>query len=203
MMQHRFFNLDGTQLEGFGGQRPLVELVAGLELNLNLNRSEYAVFEYDPALFNIPIGNLLANIDLTDPENPVVSSVFPDALKNEAEQKARLSLYAEEKSLRHGANMIDPNSATFETVADPTSGANEIRQATGIARAKMHNGKARGADGGNASVVGSKARNNAAQAVEESLGVALVDIELGIAIGTITTEAEINNIVSAIDLTYA
>jgi len=113
-----------------------------------------------------------------------------------------LGLYAEEKSLRHGANMIDPNSDTFETVADPTSGDNEIRQATGIARAKMHNGKARGRDGGNASVVGSKARNNAAQAVEESVGVALVDIELGIAIGAITTETEIDNIVSAIDLTY-
>jgi len=202
MMQHRFFNLDGTPLEGFGGQRPLPELIANLKRNFDLDRNEYAVFEYDPALFNMPTGNLLANIDLTDPENPIVSSVFPDALKNEAEQKARLSLYAEEQSLRHGANMIDPNSATFETVADPTSDANEIRQATGRARAKMHNGKARGADGGNSSVVGSKARNNAAQAVEESLGVVLVNIELDIASGLITTEAEVDVRIAVVDLTY-
>jgi len=202
MMQHRFFNLDGTPLEGFGGQRPLPELIANLKRNFDLDRNEYAVFEFDPALFDIPIGNLLANIDLTDPENPTVSSVFPDALKNEAEQKARLSLYAEEQSLRHGANMIDPNSATFETVADPTSDANEIRQATGRARAKMHNSKARGLDGGNASVVGSKARNNAAQAIEESLGVALVDIEIDIAIGAITTEAEIDARIYSVNLTY-
>ena len=201
-MQHRFFNLDGTPLDGFGGQRPLVELVAGIKLNLNLNRSEYAVFEYDPVSFNMPLDNLLATIDLADSENPIVSSVFSDVVKNEAEQKVRLSLYAEEKSLRHGANMIDPNSDTFETVGDPTSSVDEIRQETGRARAKMHNGKAHGADGGNASVVGSKARNNAAQAVEESIGVELVNIELDIFTGAVTTEAEIDARISAIDLTY-
>jgi len=120
----------------------------------------------------------------------------------EAQSKKMLGLYAEEQSLKHGANMIDPNSPTFETVADPNSAPDEIRKATGIARAKMHNGKARGADGGNSSVVGSKARNNAAQAIEESLGVALVDIELDIASGLITTKAEIDARIYSVNLTY-
>ena len=125
-----------------------------------------------------------------------------DADVDEFLLKTRLSQYAEEKSLRHGTNMIDPNSSTLEAVADPTGGADEIRQATGIARAKMHNGKARGAEGVDSSVVGSKARNNAAQAVEESIGVELVNIELDIFTGAVTTEAEIDARISAIDLTY-
>jgi len=137
-----------------------------------------------------------------EPQPTEAEIVAAEPAAMEAHNKQMLGLYAEEKSLRHGANMIDPNSSTFETVADPTISANEIRQATGRARAKMHNSKARGAEGGNASVVGSKARNNAAQAVEESIGVELVNIELDIFTGAVTTEAEIDARISAIDLTY-
>ena len=147
-------------------------------------------------------GTFIASWDSANPQPTQADVDAAEPAAMEAHNKRMLGLYAEEKSLKHGANMIDPNSATFETVADPTSGANEIRQATGWARAKMHNGKARGAEGGNASVVGSKARNNAAQAVEEFIGVALINIELDIFTGTITTEAEIDARISAIDLTY-
>ena len=201
MMQHRFFNLDGTPLEGFGGQRPLPELIANLKRNFDLDRNEYAVFEFDP-MVTLVQGNVLGVVDSTDALNPVVTSVVSDTVKNTEELKQKLGLYAEEQSLKHGASMIDPNSATFETVADATGNLNEIRQKQGRSRAKMHNSKARGADGGNSSVVGSKARNNAAQAIEESLGVALVDIEIDIAIGAITTEAEIDARIYSVNLTY-
>jgi hypothetical protein len=140
-----------------------------------------------------------------DSANPQPTQADVDAAEPaamEAHNKRMLGLYAEEQSLKHGASMIDPNSATFETVADATGNLDEIRQQQGRSRAKMHNGKARGADGGNSSVVGSKARNNAAQAIEESLGVALVDVELDIASGLITTKAEIDARIYSVNLTY-
>ena len=119
-----------------------------------------------------------------------------------AKAKADLTEYADTQALIYGADMIDPNSATFDPIADSTADVNTIRQQQGKARARMHWGKRNGNAGGGPTVPGSQARNNAAQTVEENLAEEVVKIGIDIDLGAVTTEAQVDARITAIDLTY-
>lgn len=119
-----------------------------------------------------------------------------------AKAKVDLTEYADTKALIYGADMIDPNSATFDPIADSTADVNTIRQQQGKARARMQWGKRNGSAGGGPTVPGSQARNNAAQTVEENLAEEVVKIGIDIDLGAVTTEAQVDARITAIDLTY-
>lgn len=134
------------------------------------------------------------------PTEAELAAAEPAALL--AKAKADLSRYADEKALRHGATMVDPNSATNEPISDATAPIDEIRQQQGKARAKMHWGKRNGDAVGGPTVPGSQARNNLAQTKEEDLADEVVNIQIDIEAGTVTTEAEVDARITAIDMTY-
>lgn len=117
-------------------------------------------------------------------------------------EKSELYNHTDIKALTYGADMVDPNSATNEPIADSTADVDTIRQQQGKARARMHWGKRNGSDGGSPATPGSKSRNNAAQKVEEDLAEEVVKIGIEIEQGLITTTSQIDSRINAIDLKY-
>jgi len=105
----------------------------------------------------------------------------------------QLKLYAEESGLRRGCGILDP--LTGEQSGDSNAPIDVIRQQTGQARNHLVYLKLDGTEAQKVSAAN-------CQAVEENLSLVVAQTVLAVQAGTITTEAEIDSAINAVDLTY-
>lgn len=108
-----------------------------------------------------------------------------------AAERRRLVEYAEERGLRRGALLRDPDDDS--AVVDPGADLETIRRATNRLRVKVIERSRRGA-------AGVKAKAQAIRAAEDDIAVAVYDTTAAILAGTITTESEIDAAIDAVVL---
>jgi len=123
----------------------------------------------------------------------VIDAPAPTPDEIEAARKARLVNYTEEKGLKLGATILDP--VTDEPASDPNSSIDTIRKETGQSRSRLVYLKRNGDTNG-------KAKANKAQKVEEDLSEEVGQTIIDIAADIVTTEAQVDTRLEAIDLTY-
>lgn len=104
-----------------------------------------------------------------------------------------LKLYTEESGLRRGCGILDP--LTGEQSGDSNAPIDVIRQQTGQARNHLVYLKLDGTEA-------QKVSAGNCQEVEENLSLVVAQTVLAVQAGTITTEAEIDSAINAVDLTY-
>lgn len=130
----------------------------------------------------------LLNVDGVITETPP-----PTAEELASLRMAELKLYAEESGLRRGCGIIDP--LTGEPSGDSSAPIHVIRQQTGQARNHLVYLKLDGTEA-------QKVSASNCQAVEENLSLVVAQTIVAVQSGTITTEAEIDAAINAVDLTY-
>jgi len=127
----------------------------------------------------------------TQPTQEEIDTAEPAAMA--ALKIDQLKLYAEESGLRHGCGILDP--LTGEPSGDSNAPIDVIRQQTGQARNHLVYLKLDGTEA-------QKVSASNCQEVEENLSLVVAQTVLAVQAGTITTEAEIDSVINAVDLTY-
>lgn len=138
------------------------------------------------------------NLDQMPAEPDVLAVVDEEKIDRE---KNELIAYADSVGLRHGADIVDPNSPINAPIADSSAPLDELRQEAGKGRAKMQWGKRNGNAGG-PTVPGSVSRCNAAQQVEEDVAEATINAAIQIESGSFSTSASVSSFITAIPIVY-
>ena len=131
------------------------------------------------------------NNNETQPDDATINAAEPAAMA--ALRIDQLKLYAEESGLRRGCDILDP--LTGEPSGDSSAPIHVIRQQTGQARNHLVYLKLDGTEA-------QKVSASNCQAVEENLSLVVAQTIVAVQSGTITTEAEIDAAINAIDLAY-
>jgi hypothetical protein len=123
------------------------------------------------------------------PTDTEIRAVEPVAMA--AKRESDLIEYTEERALRHGALIKDPE--TDQPIADPADDLIHIRIKTNRAKVRTTNARRRGNSE-------QKTKGQAAVDAEERLFLAVYDLTVDIKAGTITTESEIDAAIAAVPL---